>query len=76
VQILDLLSDHPVVKAVLRPPRLYHGPASCVAASLADLIEAPELMVIAQPAAFFLNLLAAQAELAGATAGMLDVQNP
>jgi hypothetical protein len=40
---------------------------------LADLFEGlPELVVIAQPAADFLNLLTAQAELPGAPAGVAD----
>ena len=42
----------------------------------ADLFKRlPELVVVAQPAAHFLDLLAAQAELAGAAAGIGDRQN-
>ena len=42
----------------------------------ADLFEGlPELVVVAQPAAHFLDLFAAQAELAGAAAGIGDGQN-
>jgi hypothetical protein len=43
---------------------------------LADLFERlPQPVVVAQPAAHFLDLLAAQAELAGAAAGIGDSQN-
>src|SRR6516165_10683396 len=44
---------------------------------LADRLQRlPQLVVIAQPAAHFVDLLAAQAELAGAAAGIADAQNP
>jgi hypothetical protein len=44
---------------------------------LADLFESlPQLVVIARPAAHFLNLFAAQAELTGAAASIGDGQNP
>ena len=42
----------------------------------ADLFEGrPELVIVAQPAAHLLDLFAAQAELAGAAAGIGDSQN-
>ena len=44
---------------------------------LADLFQGlPQLVVVAQPVAHFLDLLATQAELTGAAAGVADGQYP